>query len=62
MKKDLAHNGPPKSSLLLINDYKALQGQRFLVSVMNEEKGLAFIEFTIPCRVLPTLAKEVQLN
>ena len=43
MKKDLAHNGPPKSSLLFINNYKALQEQRFLAFVPNGEEGLAFI-------------------
>ena len=43
MKKDLTHNGHPKSSLLFINNYKALHEKRFLASVTNKEEGLAFI-------------------
>ena len=62
MKKDLAHNGPPKSSLLFINNYKVLKEKRFLAFAPNEEEGLAFIARTSARRVLPTLAEEVQLN
>ena len=48
MKKDLALNGPPKSSLLFINNYKVLKEKRFLAFAPNEEEGLAFIAKPVP--------------